>query len=628
MASTRPPSFPGFPAFQSNVTYTPRQFFTLVLPHFSRGVVRIVGYAIRQILGWVDSNGNPTKYRVALTNREIVEYAGVSRDSIAMAITEAVLSRCLKCLQPPHPDEAGKPGQTGIYELCWDKSGEYTNDPSEFQGFYYREAVNLPGTKSARGYRGPTAARKNIPNAFFDRVVRYERLSVIRVVGALLYYSIQWGPAGERKEPVRKSVAELARLARMSERHVCKALQEAQQKGYIEKIKPGVFDPQGGHRSCASTYAIRWIEELPKPLEVPREPVRNGTRRETTQSMKPKVEPSGKGLRHMSEKVRNKESEMVHDITAKKGTNGKNNNLKEPPPATDASQSGEKELNPMSMQLLLECGFDSQTARKLAQSYDEDRIRRQIEWLKLRAPKRNALGMLRRSIEGDWTPPLNPTTDQNIGSTNASAFVNAYYAAYQAYSGPATIQPPARDIEAAEPFLAQIQGIPGVAFDPESAGRRFGQLIRNRFKDLKAARPELHLILIKHGYEFIKALEADGLKRMRLQQEEQRKRRMESLKPHYAEYLKQQESTLQALHPGLYQDFLDERTRFLNQALTGPLAWSPSIVEKMRTDEARLDALVDMFKSHPVFPILEFSAWAKQNGNTVNSTQPPQEVNP
>ena len=46
------PEFPGFPDFRANVTFVPLQFFTVVLPHRSRGCVRLVGYMIRRLLGW------------------------------------------------------------------------------------------------------------------------------------------------------------------------------------------------------------------------------------------------------------------------------------------------------------------------------------------------------------------------------------------------------------------------------------------------------------------------------------------------------------------------------------------------------------------------------------------------
>ena len=51
VSKTHPPAFPGFPDFQANVTFVPLQFFTIVLPHTSRGCVRLVGYMLRRILG-------------------------------------------------------------------------------------------------------------------------------------------------------------------------------------------------------------------------------------------------------------------------------------------------------------------------------------------------------------------------------------------------------------------------------------------------------------------------------------------------------------------------------------------------------------------------------------------------
>jgi hypothetical protein len=44
-------AFPGFPDFQSNVTFCPLQFFTVVIPTSSRGCVRQVGHTLRRLLG-------------------------------------------------------------------------------------------------------------------------------------------------------------------------------------------------------------------------------------------------------------------------------------------------------------------------------------------------------------------------------------------------------------------------------------------------------------------------------------------------------------------------------------------------------------------------------------------------
>ena len=277
--------FPGFPDFRANVTFVPIQFFTVVLPHCSRGTVRIVGYALRKVLGWVDEHGNPTREQLRFTYRELIENAGVSRTSIAEALGEAIERRCLRCLQAPQPDSGGKPAQSGLYELCWDQEDRYTDVPAEFRGFHYPEAVLIEERQGGTTVRRPKAARKNIPNLFFDYLLPRERLSVIRVVGALLFYSIQWGPGGERKVLVSRSITELSRLTNLSRQHVHQAVGEARQRGYVEQVDAGRFDPAAAQESRAATYGIRWAPVMPagrlmqKTTEATAmPPVRNGGR--------------------------------------------------------------------------------------------------------------------------------------------------------------------------------------------------------------------------------------------------------------------------------------------------------------------------------------------------------------
>ena len=259
--------FPGFPDFRANVTFTPIQFFTVVLPHCSRGCVRLVGYALRRVLGWVDEHGNPTRERLRLSYRELEQAAGVSRDAIAQAIAESLDAHCLRRVESPRPARTGQSPRSGAYELCWDEEGAYTDSPDGFRGFYYPEAALLPVTEQGRVLHRPKAARKNIPNAFFDYLLPRERLSVIRVVGALLFYSIEWGPGGERKRPVKRSITELSRLARMSRCHVHAAVAEARERGYIVAAEEGRFTPVAGQKNRTATYAIRWSRD-PEVLQV------------------------------------------------------------------------------------------------------------------------------------------------------------------------------------------------------------------------------------------------------------------------------------------------------------------------------------------------------------------------
>ncbi len=57
-------SFDGFLPPVSNTTYTPNQFFDVVLRRGSRGAVRLVAYLIRKTLGWCDSEGCPRESQI------------------------------------------------------------------------------------------------------------------------------------------------------------------------------------------------------------------------------------------------------------------------------------------------------------------------------------------------------------------------------------------------------------------------------------------------------------------------------------------------------------------------------------------------------------------------------------
>jgi phage replication O-like protein O len=55
--------------------------------------------------------------------------------------------------------------------------------------------------------------------------------------------------------------------------------------------------------------------------------------------------------------------------------------------------------------ILRERGFDDAAAKELSNSYPQERIKRQCEWIQFRAADRNPLGALRNSIVEDWTDP-------------------------------------------------------------------------------------------------------------------------------------------------------------------------------------------------------------------------------
>src|SRR5947207_6474308 len=92
--------FAGFALPTSNTTYTPNQFFDVCLPHSSRGVVRLVAFMLRKTLGWCDANGLPQAEQHTVSYADL-ERAGISREMIRQALTEAIEGQFIRCVRSP-----------------------------------------------------------------------------------------------------------------------------------------------------------------------------------------------------------------------------------------------------------------------------------------------------------------------------------------------------------------------------------------------------------------------------------------------------------------------------------------------------------------------------------------------
>ncbi|MBI5386445.1 MAG: hypothetical protein HZA90_17375 [Verrucomicrobia bacterium] len=617
MARPPPPTFPGFPAFRSNVTYVPIQFFTVVLPHSSRGTVRIVGYALRKVLGWVDEHGQPMQEQLRFTYRELIEKAGVSREAITEALQEALDKHLLRCVQTPQPDTAGRPGRSGVYELCWDMVGGYTDNPAQFQGFHYAEAAVLEADDGSAVARRPRAARKNIPNAFFDVLLPRERLSVIRVVGALLFYSIQWGSGGERRVPVSLSITALSRLTRMSRQHVHAAVLEARQRGYLEPVEAGYFDPAAGQSSRAATYGIRWITgpaavtpaarvTVPTGLVLP--PVRKGEREQGDRSEKVDGGPVQKSERTRSEKVNEERSERVNGIRIK--TESKTHQTTTAggaEPMTGALDSGAA-----AVEALVKQGFEETTAQHLAQRHSLEVIQRQIEWLPLRRASRSRLGLLRRAIEHDWPKPEGTAPTASVPTAHeaqARLFAAHYYGAYHGLEGPAQTEPFPKDLQAAGPFVACLLQLQRDERLVPQWGRQFGRLMRDKHQGDPQAKPNLSFALTLFGGLFLRQLQSADTARRKQALGTAQARHQAAFYARYEDYLRQSEITLQQAAPALYVGFL-ERRQETRHNLTGR-GWliSAETLAKFESERSRLLGFAEFFHRHPQHPVLDFWEW-------------------
>ena len=586
--------FAGFPDLRSNVTFVPIQFFTVVIPHSSRGTIRIVGYVLRKLLGWVDEAGNPRQEQLRFTYRELVRAAGVSRNLVGEALEEAVESHYLRCVRSVRGHSAGRRAQSAIYELCWDPEPRCCHKPEFFRGFCYPEAAVVEEEEGPRSIQRPKSSRKNIPNAFFDYLIPREKKSVIRVVGALLFYSIQWGPAGERKVPLQRSITELKRLTGLSRHHVHAGVAEACRRGYLEQLDAGCFDPAAGQSSRAATYGIRWsagpsaetTAETERPQKV------NGTT-------------ASKGERNRPKKVNGERHEMVNGINIT--TEHKTLQATATPVEPGASAPGAAVSG---CDLLRKAGFDDPTARFLAKRHSLDVIQRQIEWLPLRGAARNRLGLLRRAIEQDWPKPEG--APEGTGAKLGRLFASHYYAGYHGYVGDAATEPFPKDLELASKIVARLLAQHNDEKLVPEWGRRFGRLLRDKHQGDAKAKPNLSTALVLYGDRFLRVLQGETSTRRKEGLGKAQEARQAARWPEYLAYLRFAESNARQAAPELYAAFTEERQR-TRLAMTGRLFQAaPETLAKFDREESRLLAFAEFFRDHPQQPVLDFAQWDNQ----------------
>lgn len=235
--------FIGFAAPTSNTTFAPNQFFDVCLPHYSRGVVRLVAFLIRKTLGWCDRNGDPQEEQINFSYSALIG-AGISRDMIRSSSDEATKGNFVEFVQPRESAGAGRTGQHAVYQLKWSADAEYVKKPDQFRGFF-----------EAGGNR------TDIPNQFFDVVFPNEPLSVIKVVGAIIRFSIGFvARHGHQRQQVAISYSEIQRYTKIASRDdLSRALRVAQERNYIVRLEDGIFSPFDDTRRKA-TYALRWAD--------------------------------------------------------------------------------------------------------------------------------------------------------------------------------------------------------------------------------------------------------------------------------------------------------------------------------------------------------------------------------
>ena len=581
-------AFSGYPTPTSNTTYTPNQFFDVVLPHSSRGVVRLVGYMLRKILGWSNPDGSPQNPQVRVSYSELTSEAGISRGAIRDSIDEALKSRFITCVTEGNRHNRDQAAASALFELKWDDSGEYKTDPDEFQGFFSGNG-NLT----------------YIPNAFFDHTVRTESLALVRVVGAIIRHSIGFQTRyGFRRQEVSLSFDDLLRITRLGSRSTLNlALKDAEAASHIVRLETGSF---GNGAQSKGKYAIRWETELAAEPANSDQPLKTPSVQKSNQGKSGVYGTNGhSGPKPIGSKIEPGTEQKSNQERFKNRTSieiTRNNTPKEQQqqgalPATPEASVAAAEVG-RSFALLKGVGFDEDAARSLARRFDPERIQRQVEWLPKRTATRSKLGLLRMAIEGDYPEPVHAGkgTDEEPGYR----FAQAYYAAY--HSDQLNIAKPyANDPTLAEGFLARLTGLG----TPEELGTAFGTFVRGKHQGERNPKPFLSSAINLFGALFAKTVQKKTSKTSEHRRMKAREDHEKAFRLQHEEYLRQRNTDLAKAPKDLarFEEHLEAGFDSMRQFGIDP--------EKHRTEAGRIASLVEFFAKGSEFKVLGFWEWDK-----------------
>jgi hypothetical protein len=554
-------AFHGFKAPTSNTTYTPNQFFDVVIPNFSRGVVRIVAYLIRKTLGWCDANGNPQEEQIEVTYSELETRAGVSRDMIRGALDDALAGHLIECVTEGRAKHAHDAGQSACYQLCW-SSAPYTTRLNDFHGFFEGEGN-----------------RTDIPNEFFDVLIPNEPLSVIKVVGAIIRHSIGFqAKHGRRRQQVALSYQQIENYARFGSRSdLAKALRIALEKNYIVRVESGVFSHEAMERRRA-VYAIHWCD-FP-----------NGQKNE------PAVE-------------RSEIQTSIGQISEPAYRSENRTNIKTKP-GNETGNSLAADSDPLRKQLL-SFGFTERTVANLMREHSREDIQQQIAWLPDRAPARSPAGLLRRSIEQRWPAPIKLRSPEVAGTTGWE-FARSFYAAYGGNRGEPVNEPSPREAEAAEAFVQRLTRATKEEGRAAEWGRELGTLAR----DQRNPFPSLTLAIRQLGDAFLVQREKQRLQVQLTGITQRRENHEQRFREAWLQWLANREAEMRINQSEELARFIAQRERDRAELEADPKPWSRRVLEHFDTDNARLSAF------RQFFGLPDFWQWDTEINNQSFQTKP------
>jgi hypothetical protein len=534
------PTFQGFKAPTSNTTYTPNQFFDVVIPNFSRGVVRIVGYLLRKTLGWCDAHGNPQEEQVQVSYSELVHKARISRDMIRAGLDDALAGKLIECIRDGRPKLAHDAGQSARYSLQWSNAA-YTTKPAEFRGFFEGDGN-----------------RTDIPNEFFDVVIPNEPLSVIKVVGSVIRHSIGFQTKhGRRRQQVALSFQHIQNYAQIGSRSdLAKAVRIALAKRYIVRVEDGVFSHRDDERRSA-TYALCWSDNLIGQKIAP------AVERSENQTSNGQIsEPADRSENQTSIKTK-PENETLN---------------RQPVADTDLHQR------------LVSIGFSDKTAAKLIREHSSQTIEEQIAWLPHRTPARSPAGLLRRAIEQRWPAPMKLRATQVLG-TSGWELARCFYASYGGNRGEPVNEPSPTEAQVADAFVQRLVRACAGESTPGEWGRVLGQMAREQRNPF----PSLQLAIRQLGDAYLVQIEKQRLHTQLSTITQRREQHEQTHRAAWLVWLSEQETGMQRSSPDDYARFTAKRERERAELADDPKPWAKKVLDHFDTNTGQLHAFREFF---------------------------------
>lgn len=369
---TKNQNFLGFDSPTSNTTYTPNQFFDLVLPNFSRSLIRIVAFMIRKTLGWCDENGNPQEPLVNLSYKRLQREMKMDRKTIKPAIEKAIENNFISEIYKGHGDKKNVKAHDSIYELKWSNLLEYKKNLEDFDGFFAFEGN-----------------RTNVPNQYFDIVIPDETLGVVKVVGLIVRNTIGWkNKYGFRRTSNSIAYSRFKQVMNIHDEALSKAIKISLKKNYIELVEAGTFIK--GCKGKSAKYKLKWFNDNAENKTEWKNRSEESPINRVEKSKPDRVEKSKPD--YLQTEWKNRSNKIKQQIN--KTTNKTKNNV-----VVDFKNDLKKEEKK-----LIEFGITPSVAKNLIQAYPEN-VKIWIEAINFEnKSKIESVGFLVNAIKNNWQP--------------------------------------------------------------------------------------------------------------------------------------------------------------------------------------------------------------------------------